>query len=157
MSFYIPTHDMQMDRDTLYSHQQIAIEAISEYLKYIDVVINKTEYQLNSHAPYQLVIFCSCKAEDYKYFEKFSNINNQFKRPKVNHDSLYGSIYSAELNYNIFEYDTIYNFSFTMYMSNVENINKSFYMLKEATEELRYRKYSNSFDQEVLKELDCNN
>jgi len=151
-----PMYDTKMDRDNLYSHQQIAIEAIGEYLRYIGIIVNKTEYQSNSHGHYQLTIYCSCKAEDYKYFEKFSNITNQTKHPKINSDSLYGSIYSSGPNYDMFEYDTIYNFIFKIDMSEISNMNKAIYTLKEATEELRYRKYSNSFDEEVLKELDSN-
>ncbi|CAB4124631.1 hypothetical protein UFOVP53_17 [uncultured Caudovirales phage] len=165
MSFYLPPNpEHSRLQDMIDSHRMLCAEAIKEYLYFIGIQLKNIETiyhsssgnMFSTYPTSHMRINCVCDITDYKYFERFSHIIARTKHPKINKDALYGHLYPSGPGASIFEYNVIVDFEFKIDVGTIQNMNDAIFMLKEATEELRYRKYSNSFDEEVLKELDSN-
>jgi hypothetical protein len=166
MSFYLPpSRELQKFEDNIDQHRTVCAQAIKEYLEFIDIQLKSIEvvHHSSSRDIFSMYAFstmkvnCICDIKDYKYFEKFSYIIARASHPKIDKDTLFGCFYIGSSHQpTIFEYDIVVEFQFKIETSSIKNMNDAVFMLKEATEELRYKKYSASFDKEVQKELDSN-
>lgn len=138
---------------SLYTHMEIGIKAIVEYLQYLGVNYVNVTQRRQSELGITVTFSGECTSEEWKYFSPFCRMRTISQYPMFKKEAMFGSRLS-DMNFSIFEYEEKIQFDFDMSAYRVENINEFFKFIKNNTEDLRLKRFNEAFDKEVEEELD---
>lgn len=142
-------------------HIAIGVDAVRKYMEHIGtpVIDVKTErfeqWNAMSHRPdycFAFRFFAQCDSKEFKYFEKFSKINNVERHPRLNEVSLLETTSPLDA-FSIFEYDEVTSFEFHLNVKDPQDIEQFIFMLKKETEGLLYDRFSEDFNEQLEDEL----
>ena len=132
-------------------------EIVKMYLESIDVHVVTARASQTMGYQNGIVFHFECRTdkEDYKYFDGMgANVISEDHYPKMNPEVIAAPLGVISIaDFSCFVKETIVTFIMEVPIASIDDIDRFMYVLKDKTQPIQYRKFSESIDKEVEQEL----